>query len=126
MQSSFHKLKWSLQALAQEPAVQLALFPDYVAKADELALDFDNALRLSESGSALSPLQTSKLDQLDRTISSMSGQENAPLWTELAILSSSEWQKIRALALEALQSFGWPADAPPTSPEDRGTVYVKD
>ncbi len=35
------RLKHSLQALAMPAEVQLTLFPDFVCKADELALDFD-------------------------------------------------------------------------------------
>ncbi len=35
------RLKHSLQALAMPAEVQLSLYPDFVCKADELALDFD-------------------------------------------------------------------------------------
>ena len=35
-------LKHSLQALAMPAEIQLGLFPDWVCKADELALDFNN------------------------------------------------------------------------------------
>ncbi len=36
------RLQHSLQALAVPADVQLGLFPDFVCKVDELALDFDN------------------------------------------------------------------------------------
>jgi hypothetical protein len=35
------RLMLSVQALAQPAEVQLSLLPDFVCKADELALDFD-------------------------------------------------------------------------------------
>ena len=35
------RLKHSLQLLASQPAIQLGLLPDFVCKADELALEFD-------------------------------------------------------------------------------------
>src|ERR1700724_2280181 len=38
----FERLKHSVQLLASPPDVQLRLLPDYVCRADELALEFDH------------------------------------------------------------------------------------
>ena len=72
--TQFRHLKWSLQALAAPASEQLALFPDAVAKADELVLDFDNcaaAVRGRED-SRLSEAQIAALAAVDDQLASMS------------------------------------------------------
>lgn len=38
-------MKWFTQAIAQQPAIQIKLFPNFVEVADELALGWEEALR---------------------------------------------------------------------------------
>jgi len=43
------KLRWPVLALAQPAAVQVRLFPDFAEPADELASEWDLALRLNDA-----------------------------------------------------------------------------
>src|SRR3954469_23622245 len=108
-------LRETLQALAAPPDVQLARFPDFVVKADELALDFDHALTLvrQDGGAALSAGQHAAVGAVDDLLGAMSGAANARLWTERALREGAEWARVRAAAAAALRTFGWPAEPPP-------------
>ncbi|WP_438023778.1 hypothetical protein [Sorangium sp. So ce233] len=131
------RLKWSLQALAAPAAEQIRLFPRFVCVADELALDFEEALRqvskaaLSDVGEQeeveglqrieeLSPAQREAVDTLDAQLERMSGPEHAEMWTDDALYNRGEWARVRHLAAGALRSIGWPIELPP---QDRA-IYV--
>jgi hypothetical protein len=66
--------------------------------ADELALEFDDAL----PGAPLSPAEKAHLSALDRYLSRMSGPSHASLWTTGALVTSAEWIEVRRLARQAL------------------------
>ena len=118
------RLIHTLQALAAPPDVQLGRFPDFVAKGDELALDFDDALQLVYDCPQLQleAHQHESLDRLYRYLEERSARDRAAFWTEAAIQSSPEWVAVRRLAVSALTSLGAPIDLPP--PTD--AVYVRD
>ena len=60
------ELRRCVQALAQPTAVQVSLFPDFAAVGDELALQFDDALRIYRaSGAPDQPARLRSLNQLD-------------------------------------------------------------
>lgn len=108
--------EWSVRALAQAPEVQRGLFPDFVEVADQLALDFDEALRAVRSTSVpWTPGQTSLVETLDRALEAMSGPQHTALWTMHALEHSAEWAELRGLAQKALRLFGWPQTSPPTN-----------
>ena len=105
-------LRWSLQALAASPSEQLALFPDAVAKADELVLDFDNcaAVVRERDDAALSESQLGALAAIDQhlaTMSRLASELDADIWSEAALRDDPHWQRTRQLADEALAAFGW-------------------
>lgn len=119
------ELRHSLQALAMPAAVQLALFPDFVCKADELALDFANfygAVRGNYPNDYTAE-QWATLETIDRALEERSGEENAERWTDDAVRTSCVWEMIRGLARTALDALGWEVSAPPSS-TDRGFFYV--
>ena len=105
-------LKWSLQALAASASEQLALFPDSVTEADELALDFDNcaAVVRGRDESGLSEAQLAALSAIDQQLATMSRlatELDADMWSETALKHDQNWAQIRQLAEEALKAFGW-------------------
>jgi len=105
-------LRWSLQALAASPSEQLALFPDAVAKADELVLDFDNcaAVVRERDDAGLSESQLGALAAIDQQLATMSrlaSELDADIWSEAALRDDPHWQRTRQLAEEALTAFGW-------------------
>lgn len=108
----FQHLKWSLQALAAPHSEQLALFPDAVAQADELVLDFDNsaaAVRGRDDGD-LSEEQLAALAAIDdqfATMSRLATELEADMWSDAALGHDENWERVRQLAADALNAFGW-------------------
>ncbi len=115
---SRERLRESVQALAQPPEAQRALFPDFVVLGDELALDFDEALRAHRrDADPPSPHQAAALGELDDHLSALSGPAHLDFWEDP---SDPRWEHVRALAARVLDAFGWPHAPPPRN----GAVYV--
>ena len=118
----FEQLRRSLQALAISGSAQLALFREYVVKADELALDFDHWFAVLRSNYAreLTPRQADALAGIDQKLAIISrdGAEfDVELWTDEALKSSEHWAEVRRLAASALEAFGWAVESlPPLAP----------
>jgi hypothetical protein len=123
----FRQLKWSVQALALRAPEQLVLFPDFVATADELALELDHwaTLVLEKYPDELSDPQPETLRALHQKLETMSrdGAEfDADLWSEAAISSNVHWQEVRALAIAVRDAFGWSVESEPTAEPGDGTT----
>ena len=102
------QLERAILALAQPAEAQLALFPDFVCKADELALDFEDGLyELAGHEHELTEAQRAALDALDGLLAGMSGERNAGFWTEEALRSHPTWEEIRSAARATAAAFGW-------------------
>jgi hypothetical protein len=115
------QLEWAVLALAQPSEVQLGLFPDFVCKADELALDFeDGLLQLVGHDDEVTAEQRVALNALDALIIGMSGQRNASFWTEEALRSHPKWHEIRTAAKATAAAFGWELRPPGPS----GAIYI--
>jgi len=113
------ELERAVLALAQPAEVQLTLFADFVCKADELALDFDDGLSMSRK-EQMSSEQRAAIDTLDQLLARMSGEQNAPLWTEEALRSGPVWEEVRSAAKAVAAAFGWTLRRPPPS----GATYI--
>ena len=109
------RLVHSLQALAAPAAVQLARFPDFAVRADELALDYADAVLLAADCPQLrlERAQRRALDQLDEHLKRMGAVAGAGPWTEDAVRTSPEWEAVRKLARDALAALGAPVDLTP-------------
>ena len=109
------QLQQSVQALALPATTQLALFPDFVCKAEELALGFDHwwLCVSSRATGVLMGDQQRLLQEIDSRLSLMSGAENAQLWSDDALRTDPAWQRVRQLAQETLVAFDWKAEIPP-------------
>jgi acetoin utilization deacetylase AcuC-like enzyme len=115
------RLERAVLALAQPADVQLSLFPDFVCKADELALDFEEALDMFFGHEAeLADHERVELNALDRLILSKSGEANAAFWTDDALLNHPTWDEIRVAAKSTVSAFGWVLRRPPPS----GAIYI--
>lgn len=111
-ETQFRQLRSSLEALATSPSEQPALFGDLVAKADELALDFDKcaAIVRGRDDSELSEAQLAALAAIDRQLATMSrlaAELDADMWSEAALKHDETWVQIRQLSAVALEAFGW-------------------
>lgn len=111
-ETQFRQLRSSLEALATSPSEQPALFADLVAKADELALEFDKcaAIVRGRDDSELSEAQLAALAAIDRQLATMSrlaAELDADMWSEAALKHDENWVQIRELSAVALEAFGW-------------------
>jgi hypothetical protein len=115
------RLERAVLALAQPAHVQLSLFPDFVCKADELALDFEEALDGYLGFEAeIAEHERAELGALDRLVLSKSGNANEAFWTDDALLNHPAWDTIRAAAKATAAAFGWELRRPPAS----GAIYI--
>lgn len=126
---AFDRLKWSLQALALSARDQIALFPEFVCRTDELALDFDDARVWVLGGlpGSLTSEQRDALASVDFKLAAMSkgGAEfTEAVWSDHALFDDPCRAEVRALASAALRAFGWVLESPPLDPRSRGVIYV--
>jgi len=107
----------ALRALAGPVDEQLARFPDFVVKADELALDFADAhLLLAQCQQLeLTAAQRDAVAAVDRLLEQMSGREHAALWSEQALREAPEWDEVRYAAKAALAALGYAEGPVPPS-----------
>jgi hypothetical protein len=124
------RLKWALRALAATASFQMTLFPDAVATADELALDFVRsvaAVRASHEDQ-LSFEQVHTLGALEEKLAVISRDGvdfDAEIWTDAALHSSPQWEEVRRLAAVALGAFGWSVENLPEALDARGASPVQ-
>jgi hypothetical protein len=107
----FKQLRASLHALAASASNQPALFPEFAATPEELALQFQHwaAVVRSTYEDGLSEAQRASLDALDGMFARMSrdgADLDLDLWTDAALKSHGHWTEIRSLAAAALAAFG--------------------
>lgn len=112
----FERLKHSLQAMALPATGQVAYFPDFVVKTDELVLDFDH-WRYCSVGNYHAEMTAAQLDSLaavEAHIDVPNSTGDRSVWEESALYSHPFWQELRNLAIQSLNAFGWPQEAPPS------------
>jgi hypothetical protein len=110
MSGFINQLKEVLHLLAAEGQEQLRYLDEIGVEGnvDELALEFDDIVRLAKSRFEIGEITAQQLDRINEInsmLDSMSGQENAALWTPEALLRSPQWESVRnraRLCLECL------------------------
>lgn len=109
------RLKHSLQLLAMPAQRQLDLLPNFVVKADEIALEFTHwyDAAISNIPDVFTSRQVAALQSIDNLLNKMSEQKNASLWTDEALQNQNEWAQVRLLAKTALHEFQWEIQEPP-------------
>ena len=85
-------------ALPAEAQVRYLTEKGVAPSADELALEFDDAL----AGASLSQRERGLLAPLDAYLTGVRGPRHAALWTTSALRTRSEWAEVRRLAQNAL------------------------
>lgn len=120
-----HHLKESLRALASSFEDQSELFPEFVCKADELALEFSHwsQVFLSQGKPLLSEAEAATLHAIEQQLEQMSSQTGsklAQIWSDHGLASAPEWARLRNLAMEALVTFGWTYEKPVL----RSSIYI--
>ncbi len=104
------QLRSSVERLAARGVEQVAWVERQGVHADELALDFSDAVlpAVVNLSNEFTPELLLRLELLDDQLSSMSGTAKARLWTSASILNDPAWGRVRTLAQVALDAPGWP------------------
>ncbi|MEV7755969.1 hypothetical protein [Streptomyces griseofuscus] len=98
----------ALALLGADSTDQLAWIEKYQVVTDELALEFDDALRLMagfQEEVLLNEDAMGKLRLIDSVLDEMSGRENAGSWSREALATDAGWRQVRTLARDALVSL---------------------
>jgi hypothetical protein len=76
---------------------------------DKLALLFDEeyTVFIGSLSSLPTEAQLRALQLLDSELNTMSGPDNASLWTESAFVAHPQWERIRSFAQQTLREFEW-------------------
>ncbi len=114
------RLCMSLQLLAAPAQTQLAYFPDFVCKADEIALDYDLWFVRAFDQALVPAEQIIPLAALNDYLGRLSRKGDTDFWTEEALTHDAQWDQVRAMAKTGLEAMGWSVEAPPPSPD----VYI--
>lgn len=106
--------KAALHAMCQPADIQLSLYPDGCAKADELANDFTYRWDIygHDFKDELTTEQIQAVNAVDCALDAKSDPSRTDLWTDEAVASGNEWKEIRDLAGVALRLFGWSESVP--------------
>jgi len=116
------QLQYSIVCLAQPAEFQLSLFPDFVCKADELALNFEDGLyELVGHENEVTDNQRLALDGLDHLLSEMSKAGNSEVWTDEAVRTHPMWNEVRLKAKVVADAFHWDTQELPPN----GATYVR-
>ena len=103
------RLVESVVLLASGAAEQQQVLPEWVVRADEIALIFDECYQyvgeLAQQD-RLNDRQIEVLRSIGQRLEAMSGQSQAALWTDQALAADSNWQWIRQRARDALELLG--------------------
>lgn len=107
-QALLDQLVVAISRLARPPESQIAYLETLGTwpSADELALELDDvAGEVLGPPALLSEHQKSVVRALDKQLGEMSGSDRAELWSEEALRTSPEWERVRSLARSALREL---------------------
>jgi hypothetical protein len=98
------RLRSALRALAAPGSEALASLPEGTVKADELALEYDDCLRVYSDNfpDEISQARREALLVVADAMESMSGPDRPELWTEDAVVHHEDWNAVRVAARNAL------------------------
>ena len=100
-------------ALAAPASVQDALYPDFVAKGDELVQAYSNALSAINIKQELDEKQQDVLGVLEDYLTVNAGEEFATMYCDTsALYTDSRWEEIRGLAKAFIKVMDWTYSAP--------------
>lgn len=105
------RLREALARLAAPAAEQRGYLQGLLSypSVDELALDLSDLVLLADQQvpeGDISPSERDAIKAVDAKLDSISGAQNAQLWTPEALSVAPEWEEIRKLAADALESLG--------------------
>ena len=78
------------------------------ASVDELGLEFEEAWLLAGTileSKGITKYQYDAIKKLNDKLDQISGEEHEDLWSENALFENEEWEQVRSLAKECLETF---------------------
>jgi hypothetical protein len=78
------------------------------ASVDELGLEFEEVWLLAETileSRGITQYQYDAIKKLNDKLDQISGEDHEDLWSEKALFENKEWEQVRSLAKECLESF---------------------
>jgi len=109
------ELKFSLQALASPPDIQVRIFGGGACVTCELLENFEAASNgySYEHRYVISPEQHRRLVELQHLIESLDDKSDLECFNNDLLCSRKPWSEIRQASARALKEFGWPVEPPP-------------
>ena len=103
------KMREAVRRLTLPAKEALSQIPAGAQRPDGLAFEFEAAYEqyMASINTLPTPSQLAALQQLDAELLSMSGVESVALWTETSVAKHPQWRRIRQLAKNVLNEFGW-------------------
>lgn len=126
LQQKLDTLTQSVKALALNPDKQIGIFPNFVSVADELALNFSDAVLFKDElkeAKILDSKQILLLREIDRILDIKSKNNDRSFWSLEGLKNHPEWQEIRMLATKTLDLLNVEDR---TLKEVEGIVYIQD
>jgi hypothetical protein len=118
-----NKVKNALRALSAPAEIQDKLYPDFVAKGDELVLDYEEAKQECDFESSLSHQQLSAYRDLEDFLDQHAGKKYEEMYLETeSLYKDARWHSIRTLAKNLLDAMHWVYQPP----ESNGSIYVSE
>jgi hypothetical protein len=105
----------SLTALAADAVTQQVWLEEHRVETDDLALDFEHALRTAAPLAADGRIEAdvmARLRGIDTLFTDMSGQQHANRWTPEVLESDAGWNEARVLARQLLNELTGSWDHP--------------
>ena len=108
-------------ALASTAEVQDSLYPDFVAKGDELVFDYDEALNKTDVQSKLNVIQEAALHDLETYLEMNAGKNYEEMYCDTdSLYNDPRWEKIRKLTNVFIESMGWSYE----KPKKNNSIYL--
>jgi hypothetical protein len=96
----------SLRLLASDAQTQITHFAGQpVVITDEMALDFDNWVRIIQTYWDLSEEQNKIINQINAFLDRMSEKSEDSFWTDEALFTDEKWEEVRKFAKEGIAAL---------------------
>lgn len=108
---NYSKFLETIKLVASSPDVQLSIIPKQACRPDEIAFCLEEIMPLLDGfleKNVITKEVASVIRNIDQIFLSFCKED----WTETSLIFSEKWNRVRGLALEALEMMGEKAEIP--------------